>query len=56
MAKKDKEKEDLGNWKKSFEKETKSPNAEEVFSSTRVRPRRRLRHRTVRTVSKRTQK
>ena len=34
MAKKDKEKEDLDNWKKSFEKETKNSNAEEVFFST----------------------
>ena len=34
MAKKDKEKDDLGNWKKSFEKETKISNADEVFSST----------------------
>ena len=34
MAKKDKEKEGLENWKKSFEKETKNPNAEEVFSAT----------------------
>ena len=34
MAKKDKEKENLNVWKKSFEKETKNTNAEEVFSST----------------------
>ena len=34
MTKKDKEKEGLGNWKKSFEKETKNPNAEEVLFST----------------------
>ena len=34
MGKKNKEKEDLSHWKKSFEKETKNPNAEEVFFYT----------------------
>tara|TARA_Y100000996_G_scaffold390452_1_gene351677 strand:+ start:375 stop:578 length:204 start_codon:yes stop_codon:yes gene_type:complete len=34
MTKKDKEKEGLGNWKKSFEKETKNPNADEVLFPT----------------------
>ena len=42
MSKKDREKQGLNNWKKSFEKETKNPNAENVFFSTdegiRIKP------------------
>ena len=42
MTKNDKEQENLNNWKKSFEKETKNPNAENVFFSTdegiRIKP------------------
>ena len=34
MSKKDREKQGLNNWKKSFEKETKNPKAENVFFST----------------------